>query len=147
MQPPPGVSPEELLQEGPEGSLGRSLEREIGWRALLAGGSTTGAWATARLMGDGAGANTVALLTLVGSQLGQTLVVGRRSPVVYGSSLASLALLGAAVQTPGLSQFFGCRPLGPLGLAQASGWSLAAAALGILTPRVLGSRCKTWKIS
>lgn len=56
-----------------------------------------------------------ALGILVGGNLGEivfTLVV---------SSLASAAVLAAVVQTPGVSQFFGCTPLGPVG------WGIAAA--------------------
>jgi hypothetical protein len=75
-------------------------------------------------------AGTVALVSIVGSQLGQTLVAGWRNPLVVGSSVASAAALAGVVQTPGLSHFFGCRPLGPvgwgIGAASAAGSSLAA---------------------
>jgi hypothetical protein len=61
-------------------------------------------------------------VTLVGTQLGQTLVAGGRSGVVLGTSLGSMAALAGVVQTPGVSQFFGCTPLGPVA------WATAAAA-------------------
>ena len=61
-----------------------------------------------------------ALLTLVGTQLGQTLWLGWRNPAVAGAVLGSGAVLLAIVQTPGLSRLVGSRPLGPLALAHAA---------------------------
>jgi cation-transporting ATPase I len=117
VQPAGKRTPEELLHEGPEASLGRSLARETAVRAVATAGATTGAWLVARGTGTQARAGTVALVTLVGTQLGQTLVAGWRSPLVVGASAVSAATLGAIVQTPGLSQFFGCRPMGPVAWA------------------------------
>ncbi len=59
-------------------------------------------------------ANTMALAGIVVAQLGQTLLAGRHSPLVVAASLGSAVLMAAVIQTPGASQFFGCRPLGPL---------------------------------
>ncbi len=59
----------------------------------------------------------MALGALVGTQLGQTLVPARHSPLVIATSLASAAALFAVVETPGVSQFFGCTPLGPVAWA------------------------------
>ncbi|MFJ8505063.1 hypothetical protein [Streptomyces avermitilis] len=50
----------------------------------------------------------------MGAQLGQTLLGGGRSRAIVVSSVGSLAALAAVIQTPGLSQFFGCTPLGPI---------------------------------
>ena len=61
----------------------------------------------------------------------QTLAAGWRSPLVVGASVGSAAVLAAVIQTPGVSHFFGCRPLGPVG------WSIglsAAAAAGLGAP-------------
>jgi hypothetical protein len=66
------------------------------------------------------------LAALVGTQLGQTLKAGHGSTAVNATSVASAALLALVIQTPGLSHFFGCRPLGPLGWATAIGASAAA---------------------
>lgn len=44
--------------------------------------------------------------------------------MVLGATGLSVGALVLAVQTPGISQFFGCRPLGPIG------WSTAVAAAG-----------------
>jgi cation-transporting ATPase I len=63
----------------------------------------------------------------VGAQLGQTIVIGHRSPLVLGSGVLSVGALIGIVQTPGVSQFFGCRPLGPVG------WTIAAGAAGAAT--------------
>jgi hypothetical protein len=89
-----------------------------------------------RLFGP-ARASTVGLVALVASQAGQTLVSGGRSPLVLGSSLGSLAALAAVVQTPGVSHFFGCRPLGPIGWTIAGTASMLATGASILRPNVL----------
>ena len=52
-------------------------------------------------------------MTLTGTQLGQTIVAGGRDPLVLAAGLGSSALLAALIQTPGLSQLFGCTPLDP----------------------------------
>ena len=39
------------------------------------------------------------------------------------------------VQTPGVSRFFGCRPIGPVAWATVLGWSVAGAAGAELVPR------------
>ncbi|NJC73000.1 cation-transporting P-type ATPase [Planosporangium thailandense] len=127
---PSKQTPEDLLHEGPEASLGRSLTRDVAVRALATAGATTGAWLIGRGTGTRTRASTVALVALVGTQLGQTLVAGWRSPLVVGASAVSAAALGAIVQTPGVSQFFGCRPMGPIAWTTglwASGIGTAAA--------------------
>ncbi|WP_133241301.1 cation-translocating P-type ATPase [Nocardioides gansuensis] len=130
-QRPPNVSPDELLHEGPDVSLGTALSREIWIRATVTTIAATTAWAMGRATGTRSHAATVALVALVGAQLGQTLLVGRRSPLVIAASLASIAALVVSVQTPGIAHFFGNRPLGPigwtLGLTPAAAAMLAAA--------------------
>ncbi|MFD2399263.1 cation-translocating P-type ATPase [Prauserella oleivorans] len=130
---PGGASEEELLREGPESSLGRPLYREIGVRAGTTTLGATAAWAIARFTGRRRRADTVALAALVGTQLGQTLLTGARSPSVLGASLGSAAALAAVIQTPGVSQFFGCTPLGPVGWGVALGSAAGASVLGALT--------------
>src|SRR5690606_25714779 len=73
LRPPSSVTPEELLREGPEVSLGDALERDILERGVITGSAATLAWLVARASGDRRGADTVGLLALVGAQLGQTL--------------------------------------------------------------------------
>jgi hypothetical protein len=94
-----------------------------------------GAWVVARLTGSQSRASTVALLALVGTQLGQTLTSGGMSRPVVTTSLASAAVLAAIVQTPGLSRLFGCRPVGPVGWATAVGASALATTLAVHVPR------------
>lgn len=127
LRPPPASTPEALLAEGPEASLGRSLDRAIAIRAASTALGAGMAWGTARLTGRHRRASTVALVGLVGSQLGQTIVVGGRDPLVLAAGLGSAALLGAVVQTPGISQLFGCTPLGPVA------WSIALGSSGLAT--------------
>jgi hypothetical protein len=79
-------------------------------------------------------ASTVALVALVSTQLGQTLIVSRSS-LVMATAAGSLVSLGALISTPGGSQLLGCTPLGPIGWAQAlgtAGVATAAAAVEII---------------
>ncbi|WP_462188308.1 cation-translocating P-type ATPase [Frankia sp. CcWB2] len=127
-EPDPEVTGQ-LLGEGPERSLGTALNREIAVRTVATTLAAAGAWITARLTGRRRHANTVGLAALVGSQLGQTLLVGGRSRTVLLSIVASAVVLAAIVQMPGVSQFFGCTPLGPVGWSIAIGASLAGTLL------------------
>jgi cation-transporting ATPase I len=117
----PAVERIDLRREGPEVSLGGRLTRDIAVRAGATAAASAGAWTVARFTGTPTRARTVAFAALVGTQLGQTIVAGIRSPVVLASAGVSAGALVTIVQTPGLSQAFGCRPLGPVG------WSVAAA--------------------
>jgi cation-transporting ATPase I len=126
-RPPTGSTPEELLAAGPDASLGPALTRDIRVRAITTGGATGAAWLLARFTGTPARASTVALVSMVSAQLGQTVVAGRFDPRVGAACLASLALLAAAVQTPGVSHLLGSRPLGP------AGWSIAMGAAAAST--------------
>ncbi|MFE1782510.1 HAD-IC family P-type ATPase, partial [Streptomyces sp. NPDC059506] len=121
---PPSGDTGKLLREGPEVSLGRPLTRHIRRRALLTAGAASTAWLLARPTGTRARAGTVALVALVGSQLLQTLVDSGRDPVATAAALGSLAVLALVVGLPGVSHFFGCRPLGP------AGWTIGLAAAG-----------------
>jgi magnesium-transporting ATPase (P-type) len=115
-----------LLTEGPESSLGATLSREITLRAgATALGATTG-WTLARYTGSRRRAGTIALAALVGTQLGQTLLDGGMNPTVLASTVGSVAVLAAVIQTPGLSHFFGCTPLGPVGWGIAAGSAVSA---------------------
>jgi cation-transporting ATPase I len=125
---PPHATPERLLREGPDASLGSALYRDVAIRAAATALSATGGLAFGRVTGTRRHASTVALVALVGSQLGQTAVAGWRSPLVVGSTVVSGLVLTGIVQTPGLSHFFGCTPLGPVGWA--GGVSAAAAGTG-----------------
>ena len=135
-RPPSGVSREELLQEGPDRSLGTALTRDIAVRAGATAGAAITAWTLGRMSGTREQANTVGLVALVGTQLAQTIAAGGRDPLVLASGLASLTALGIIVQVPGLSHFFGSRPLMPHGWMIAMGCAGAFAAGAVLVTRL-----------
>ncbi|QIZ37423.1 HAD-IC family P-type ATPase [Saccharopolyspora sp. ASAGF58] len=136
VRPPPEITPEMLLEEGPDASLGAALHRDIYRRGIITAAAAFTAWFLGRATGTRRHADTVALVALVGAQLGQTLVIRGRTPLVVAGALASMAALAAFVQTPGLSHFFGSTPLLPHGWAIALGCTVAASAAGlILQPR------------
>jgi cation-transporting ATPase I len=140
MRPPARRSPSELLHEGPDSSFGAALARQIALRAATTCAGATGAWLVARPTGSGRRASSVALAALVGTQLTQTAVVGRESPLVLASVAASAALLVAVVQTPGVSHFFGCTPMGPAGWGIALGGAATATGASLVLPRLLPRR-------
>lgn len=123
---PKNARPEDLMKEGPEASLGHALTREIEWRAGLTTGLSAASWLLARATLSPAEASTVALMGVVGCQLGQTLVVGNGSREVVVSSVGALLLTAVIVQSPGLSRAFGCTPLSLTGWAQTLGTILAS---------------------
>jgi cation-transporting ATPase I len=132
---PRSVGPEQLLTEGPEASLGGPLTRSIVIRGAATAMGASAAYALARLTGTRARASTVSLVALTGAQLGQTLVVGGRDPLVAATALGSSLLLAVVVQTPGISRVFGCRPIGPFGWMIAT-TSAAGATIGaVAAPR------------
>ncbi|MBL3671203.1 cation-translocating P-type ATPase [Streptomyces sp. M2CJ-2] len=127
---PPADHPDRLLAEGPEASLGKALIRHIRLRAAVTTAAAATAWIVARATGTRGRADTVALVALVTSQLFQTLQDAGRDPVVAAAAVGSLVVLGVVVNVPGLSHFFGSRPLGP------AAWTiaLASAAGSVLVP-------------
>jgi cation-transporting ATPase I len=135
---PESATPEVLLREGPEASLGAALTRDIAIRGGLTAGAGIAAWTGGRLTGIAPRrASTTALIGIVGAQLGQTVVTGWRSPLVIAASAGSAAVLAGVIQTPGLSQFFGCTPLGPVGWASGLGPALAASFSAPLVSRLV----------
>jgi cation-transporting P-type ATPase I len=135
-RPPLHVRPEALVHEGPDASLASPLTRAISERALITAGATFGAWSIGSLTGTRQRASTIALLSLVGAQLGQTALIGWRSPLVVAASAASAGLLVGIVETPGVSGLFGCRPVGPFGLLTAGGAATAATGVAALVNAV-----------
>jgi calcium-translocating P-type ATPase len=127
----------DLLREGPSASLGAALGRDISARAVTTTLGATAAWTAARLTGRRRRASTVALAALVATQLGQTMVTGGTDRTVLAAGLGSAAILGGVIQTPGLSQFFGCTPLGPIGWGIALSSATAANLAGPLVSRLL----------
>ncbi|MCL2534982.1 MAG: cation-translocating P-type ATPase [Nocardiaceae bacterium] len=119
---------------------GRGPDRAALWRTVAVRGTATAvgasaAWGMASVTGRPRRASTVGLVALVGSQLGQTLI-DSRSPLVVATAAGSMGALATVISIPGLSQFLGCTPLGPLGWAQALGSAGGATAAAALAPRV-----------
>jgi cation-transporting ATPase I len=137
LRPTSDANLENLANEGPEASLGEPLNRDIASRAVVTAAGAGLAWTAGRLLTNEERARTIALLALVGTQLGQTIVSGGTSRAVLGTSAASALALGALVQTPGVSGFFGCRPLGPVGWGIAAGSSAVATAASVFVPKAV----------
>jgi cation-transporting ATPase I len=113
--------------------LGAPLLRSIRRRGITTCLGAVTAYLIGRLTpGTERRSTTMALCGVVGAQLVQTLSGRRHSPLVWVTALGSAAVLAALVQTPGVSHFFGCTPLGPVAWA---GVALAIA-LSALAPRL-----------
>ncbi len=140
VQPPARRSVSDLLREGPEASLGSALDQAIVQRAVCTGTAATGAWLVGRVTGTPARARTIGLAALVGTQLGQTLAAGRPSPATVASVVGSGALLVVVIQTPGVSQLFGCTPLDPMGWGTAAVASAAGTGAALVLPRWWAAR-------
>lgn len=100
------------------------------WRAVAIRGTTTAAaataaWAMARATGLPRRASTVALVALVGAELGQTLLESH-APLVVLTTVGSMTTMATLISIPAVSQLLGCTPLDPLGWAQALGTAAAA---------------------
>ncbi|MFS4097200.1 HAD-IC family P-type ATPase, partial [Streptomyces sp. AF1A] len=120
--------------EEASGVLGDPLLRQIRHRALTTCLGAVTAWLIGRFTpGTDRRSGTMALCGVVGTQLVQTLLDRRDSRLVQITCLGSAAALLAVVQTPLLSQAFGCTPLGPVAWAGV----MAAIALALAGQRVL----------
>ncbi|MFF7213057.1 HAD-IC family P-type ATPase [Streptomyces sp. NPDC008238] len=114
------------------GTLGAPLARQIRHRGILTALGATIAWLAGTVTpGSARRTSTMALCGVVGAQLTQTVTGRRHSPLVWLTVLGSAAALIAVIQTPGVSQFFGCTPLGPVAWAGVT----AAVVLAALAPR------------
>jgi len=134
---PPGPAARQALLAGGVPSLGTPLLRDIAVRGAATGAGALTAWQVGRVTGTRRRASTIALAALVGTQLGQTLLVGGRNPLVLATGLGSAAALAGIIQVPGLSQFFGCTPLDPLAWLTALGCATGATALAAVAPHLL----------
>ena len=71
------------------------------------------------------------------TQMLQTLADSHGPLVVVTTALGTLAAMAAVISTPGLSQLFGCTPVGPIGWGQACLAAGAASVVSALAPRLL----------
>jgi H+-transporting ATPase len=125
--------------EQPTGRRGpdeAELWRTVAVRGTTTAGAATAAWALASVTGTQRRASTVALVALVATQLGQTLI-DSHDPLVVATAAGSLLALGGLISTPVVSQLLGSTPLGPVGWAQALGTAGAATAVAAVAPKVL----------
>lgn len=114
--------------------LGPDLARTLAVRGGATALGATIAWLLGRMTGRRRRASTMALAALVGAQLGQTLLTRSRSPLVIATTAVSAATLIVLVETPGVSHFFGCTPLGPVAWTMAIGSATAATLAAALLP-------------
>jgi cation-transporting ATPase I len=130
----------DVLAAGPHRGFTREVRRLVLVRGAATAVGASGAWVLGRLTGTRSRASTVGLAALITTQLAQTAWAGRRSPLVLVTAAGSLAVLVVVVQTPGLSRFFGCRPLDPLAWLAVLGWAAAATAGAEVVPARLARR-------
>jgi Ca2+-transporting ATPase len=111
------------------------------WRAVAVRGvfTTLGgtlAWAMAVPMLLPRRAATVGLIGLVLSQMMQTLS-DSHGPLVVATNVGTVTMIGAIISTPGVSQLFGCTPVGPIGWGQAIVAALIAGGVATVLPRAI----------
>jgi cation-transporting ATPase I len=122
----------------PTPSLDVPLMRQIVTRGAVTAVGATTAWGIGRWTpGTERRTSTMGLTALVTTQLAQTLLTRSHSPLVVATALGSSAVLFAIVQTPGVSHFFGCTPLGPVAWTGVVGATAAATGLSVLAPNWL----------
>ncbi|MGB8387617.1 HAD-IC family P-type ATPase [Mycobacterium sp.] len=125
----------------PAPSLDAPLMRQIVTRGAVTAAGATAAWAIGRwTVGTERRTATMGLTALVTTQLAQTLLTRRHSPLVVGTAFGSAGVLVAIVQTPGVSHFFGCTPLGPVAWGGVIGATAGATAVSVLAPNWLAKR-------
>ncbi|MBY0441431.1 MAG: cation-translocating P-type ATPase, partial [Mycobacteriaceae bacterium] len=125
-----------LIQPTP--SLDGPLMRQIVTRGVVTAAGATAAWTIGRWTpGTERRTSTMGLTALVTTQLAQTLLTRTRSPLVVATALGSTAVLVAIIQTPGISHFFGCTPLGPVAWASVGAATAGATTLSVLAPNWL----------
>ncbi|WP_435405139.1 cation-translocating P-type ATPase [Mycolicibacterium parafortuitum] len=123
------------------------LDEAAMWRAIgVRGAATTAgasaAWVMASVTGTRQRASTVALIGLVSTQLAQTLV-DSRSPLIVVTAVGSFATLAGIISVPGVSQVFGCTPVGPVGWGQAFAATAGATLLAKAAPELLSRATDT----
>ena len=122
----------------PTPSLDAPLMRQIVTRGAVTAAGATAAWAIGRWTpGTERRTATMGLTALVTTQLAQTLLTRTHSPLVVATALGSSAVLVGIVQTPVVSHFFGCTPLGPVAWTGVIGATAAATGLSVLAPNWL----------
>ncbi|MDT5347379.1 MAG: cation-transporting P-type ATPase [Mycobacterium sp.] len=122
----------------PTPSLDAPLMRQIVNRGVVTAAGATAAWAIGRFTpGTERRTATMGLTAVVTTQLAQTLLTRRHSPLVVATALGSAGVLIGIIQTPVLSNFFGCTPLGPVAWTGVLGATAGATAVSVVAPQWL----------
>jgi cation-transporting ATPase I len=125
---------------GPTPSLDAPLMRQIATRGVVTAAGATTAWAIGRWTpGTERRTSTMGLTAVVTTQLAQTLLTRRHSPLVVATALGSAGVLIGIIQTPVLSQFFGCTPLGPVAWTGVVSATAGATVVSVLAPKWLAN--------
>jgi cation-transporting ATPase I len=138
----PGPDAETPLGAAPvRGFTGQDMGRVLAVRGTATAAAALASWHVGRLITvvPGGRASTMGLAALVGAQLGQTLIARWHSPLLLATCAVSAAALFAIVETPGISQFFGCTPLGPGAWTVVTLAAAAATVAAAVAPRLLPS--------
>lgn len=117
--------------------MGPALARLLAIRGTATTLAAAVVWQTGRLTGRARRADTMGLAALITTQLGQTLITDWRSPLVLATTALSTTVLLTVVQTPVLSHFFGCTPLGPLAWTTIAAGATTATLAAAVAPRLL----------
>jgi cation-transporting P-type ATPase I len=134
--------PAAALAVSPQSEGGQADRDEaVMWRAIaIRGAATTGgataAWLMARVTGTQRRAATAALIGLVSTQVLQTLI-DSHGPLVVATNIGTFAAMVGIISTPGVSQLFGCTPVGPFAWGQAISAAAGATALSAAAPNLL----------
>ncbi|MFF0488000.1 HAD-IC family P-type ATPase [Nocardia sp. NPDC004068] len=120
---------------GPPPEIGGDFLRAVAVRGACTTAGAGAAWLIGRYTGRRRRAETMALAALIGTQLGQTLMIGRDSRLVWATVAGSGALLAGIIMTPGVSRFFGCVPLGPVAWMTVVGCAVGGTAASVLAGR------------
>ncbi|MFI7664469.1 HAD-IC family P-type ATPase [Nocardia sp. NPDC049526] len=116
-------------------SLDRSLVEAIISRGTVTAAAATIAWTIGRATpGTRRRSTTMGLTALVGTQMAQTLLARAHSPLVVATAVGSSIVLVGIVQTPGISHFFGCTPLGPVAWTGVIAAVAGTTAVGMFAP-------------
>lgn len=122
----------------PTPSLDEPLMRQIVNRGVITAAGATAAWSIGRWTpGTERRTSTMGLTALVTTQLAQTLLTRRHSPLVVATALGSAGVLVGIIQTPMLSQFFGCTPLGPVAWSGVIGATAGTTLVSVVAPQWL----------
>lgn len=113
-----------------------TIWRAVAVRAVFTSLGALLAWTFGRFTGTASRAATIGLIGLVVTQMIETLT-DSHGPLVVATNVGTLAMMALIISTPGVSQMFGCTPVGPVGWAQAFAAAGIAAGVSKLTPQLV----------